>query len=1175
MPEPSPEAVEALFQEAADLDPAQRGAFLDRECAGDADLRGAVEELLAFDARAGAATDFLRGPAAEVRAALPLTDHAVPASFGPYRVVRRLGEGGMGTVYEAEQDEPRRTVALKVMRPGLDSRELRKRFAREARILGRLDHVGIARVYDAGATEYGRLYLAREFIHGPRLDDHVRRHVPDVRARLELMARLCDAVQHAHDQGVVHRDLKPAKVLVDEAGQPKVLDFGVAHATGAGHLGSTAHTRPGQLIGTLGYMSPEQVAGDPRAVDARSDVYTLGVILFELLADRLPYRLEDLPVPEIVRMIREDEPSRLGALDRRFRGDVETIVARALEKDRARRYQSAGELADDLRRHLAHEPIRARPVGRGQRAVKWVRRHPGEAASVAGTVATFLAAFAAVSWSYFRAETARQAEAEQRQRAEGNERAELWGRYRANIAAASSALQLQNTAAARAALEDAPTERRNWEWHHLHSQLDGASLVVPLPGAKAWSYALSPSGRQIAVCCFPDRAIYLYDADTGRLESILRGHSAPATSVAYRPDGRQLATVGDDQTVRLWDPATGRQTALLKAERAPAKPDLVLIVAYNADGSRIASFPAWLPEAAGASRLWDPITGKEVAVLTEWRQGGQRTVFRPDGQRVAVGSDRLGYLYDAVTGRRLAVLGPHRGPIHDLAYGPDGRLIASTTDPDGATIHLWDGESGKEVAVLPTPWLDTARFSPNGSRLISASIYPDNTARLWDTASGRLMARLEGHRNWIRRVAFSPDGGRAVTTATDQTARLWDGRTGGFLAVLGGHTGGVQHGLFSPDGTRVDTASEDASLRLWDARKGELIGVFRGHGDPFWEDGPPVFTPDGSRLVSGSDDGTMRVWDISLAERNGVLRGHESMVYDVAFRPDGQQVASAAWDGTVRLWDATTDRQIGRLKHEAGIIASVAYSRDGRQLVTVGRERGVTLWDVESRKAVRDWRVPVGGWRGDSRATFDTTGMLVAAASAQGPVRLWDVATGREVARFDGHDGNSLDVAFDPDGGRLATGGIDGTVRLWDVAARAPVAVLKGHNGVVWRVAFSPDGKRLASGSSDRTVRLWDARTHAHLAAIPVGSIAYGVAFSPDSTRLAAGCADTSVRLIDVASRQEVVELRGHTDYVHAVAWSPDGTRLVSGSGDFTVRVWDSLSAQERARRSADASPPR
>src|SRR6516225_5053004 len=361
MATPSSKRVEELFDQALDLDPAGRAAFLDEQCQGDADLRAAVEKLLQLDSKAQADEALLRSP----------LDATRPQAFAPpappfpaiarYRVVRPLGEGGMGTVYEAEQDNPRRTVALKVIRAGLTSDILLKRFAREAEILGRLRHPGIAQVYDAGVAESGQPYFVMELIAGVPLDQYAREHALDAGGRLELVARVCDAVQHAHERGIIHRDLKPANILMEASGQPRVLDFGVARAADLGPTAGGGRTETGQLLGTLDYMSPEQASGEPSALDARTDIYALGVILYELLAHRLPYSLDGLALPEAARVIREREPSRLGALDTRLRGDVETIVAKALAKDRARRYASAGNLAADLRRHLSHEPIGARP----------------------------------------------------------------------------------------------------------------------------------------------------------------------------------------------------------------------------------------------------------------------------------------------------------------------------------------------------------------------------------------------------------------------------------------------------------------------------------------------------------------------------------------------------------------------------------------------------------------------------------------------------------------------------------------------------------------------------------------------------------------------------------------------------------------------------------------------
>jgi Tfp pilus assembly protein PilF len=440
--------VEAAFAEALELPAVERTAFLKRRYAQDPELCTEVESMLRVYMEAG---DFLEPtPSDAARSISTAADVPLrfPSHVGKYRIIRLLGEGAMGAVYEAEQEQPRRIVALKVIKPGLASPELLHRFAQESQALGRLQHPGIAQIYEAGAADSGygpQPYFAMESIHGASLIDYANTVGSTPRERLELMAKVCDAVHHAHQRGIIHRDLKPGNILVDATGQPKILDFGVARATDADSR-ATRQTDVGHLIGTLAYMSPEQVMADSQELDIRSDVYALGVILFELLAERLPYRLSR-ELHKAARVIREEEPPRLGSIRREFRGDIETIAAKALEKEKERRYGSSAELAADIRRYLEEQPIAARPPSAAYQIRKFARRHKTLVLGIAAVFTVLIAGIVTTSREAARARNAERAALRERDRAAAAERAATMERNRA-VAAESQALDERNRALA-------------------------------------------------------------------------------------------------------------------------------------------------------------------------------------------------------------------------------------------------------------------------------------------------------------------------------------------------------------------------------------------------------------------------------------------------------------------------------------------------------------------------------------------------------------------------------------------------------------------------------------------------------------------------------------------------------------------------------------------------------
>jgi eukaryotic-like serine/threonine-protein kinase len=1086
-----------LFIRILEIEPGARGAWLAAECRGDAALRERIEELLREEELVGT---FLETPAMGARGGAVAGAEKPGDRIGPYKLLQQIGEGGCGVVYMAEQERPvRRRVALKVIKLGMDTRSVIARFEAERQALALMDHPNIAKVLEAGATESGRPYFVMELVRGIRITDYCDQNQLGAVERLELFITLCHAIQHAHQKGIIHRDIKPSNVLVtlhDGKPVPKVIDFGIAKATEQRLTEKTLFTEFQAFIGTPAYMSPEQAEMSGLDIDTRGDIYSLGVLLYQLLTGQTPFdgaTLLNAGIDECRRTIREEEPPRPsnrvstlmesdrastakqrrtepGKLVQLLRGDLDWVVMKCLEKDRTRRYASAHELASDVLRYLENEPVAARPPSAIYRLQKMVRRNRG--AVTAGLVITLILLLGTIlsttlairaKRAEIQATLAQRLEAGLRRQAERERAAARINLYVADMNLAHQSFLAGNLGRAAQLVEkhrpeEGEPDRRGFEWRYLWQLCQGnPHESFPYQDGPVNAVRFSPGGNWVAVAV-RDK-ITIWNVATRSLIATL---PQVARSLAFLPDERTLVT-SSRSGLRVWSTEDWTERAHFKEEGG-------MMMAVSRDGSLVAS--------AG----WDFVRIRDGRTWEEVRRipgVSGRIAFSRDGKKL-FGDSREGmHLWDVASGARGVMLqdsagmppGPGMGPFlggQHVEFSPDGKWIA-VTDP---------------------------RVTAQG----------DFRVRIWDTASGLELRSIPsdpdalGHGAAITSLDVSPDGKTLVTGSWDHSVRLWDVESGRELAQLQGHSSEVWAVNFSPDGQRIITGSKEGGLKMWPVRQEKVeLGLDEG--------GMPLGISKDSRILAAMNwqQGVVNFFDLATREPEEPIRlempRRPRFGFAFGISADLRTIAHAMDNGVVRLVHAPT-HETSTLSTGEDRVDWLTLSADGRMMITGRRDRFPRLWDLRRNSHEI---LPVEAYR----ALISPDQQNAVTFSREEGIQIWDVKT--QTVRFsltalDQHPADlaeSFSAIFSPDGKMLAVGSSDNAVRLWNVETGEVLAVCSGHMQGVFSLAFAPDGKSLATSSYDGTVKFWSLETYQEL--LTLRGNAGPLFFSPDGGRLVSG----------------------------------------------------------------------
>jgi WD40 repeat protein len=1020
-------------------------------------------------------------------------------------------------------------VALKVIKAGMDSRQVIARFEAERQALALMDHPNIARVLDAGTTRTGVPYFVMELVKGVPITKYCDAHHLTPRERLELFIPVCQAVQHAHQKGIIHRDLKPSNVLIaqyDGRPVPKVIDFGVAKATGSRLTERTMYTEFGAIVGTLEYMSPEQAEQNQLDVDTRSDIYSLGVLLYELLTGTTPLdrkRLKDVALLELLRAIKEDEPpkpsTRLSTTDELpsiaanrnlepkklsglIRGELDWIVMKALEKDRSRRYETANGFAMDIQRYLSDEPVSACPPSAAYRMRKFARRNSRPLAAVAILTLALVTGTVVSTWQAVRAthaealaetrlqtETearknavAAQSEAEAARRDEAAQRAIAVARrnevesleqltrqslYAANITLADQNLEKGEMGHALSLLEaeravSGRADLRGFEWYHLWWRCHQGHRLTLRCRQGNVSSVAYSPNGSRLASAGSDGTVMLWDAATGSALGTFRGHTSDVCAIAFSPDGKTLVSAGNDGQVLLWNVATGAPAGAIEKHVFP-----VVAVAFSPTGESLATGET-SPEASTA-RIWEVATksSRMTSSLPSALTSSQSLAFFPDEKTLAVATYLGVRLCDASSGQVRSTFGEDRLKLFSVALSPDGRTIAAA-GTEG--VKLIDAQTGQPRSALNGRRLASCvAFSPDAKYVALGTEL--GTVVLWNPETGQ--TRAYGHRGSVRSVAFAPGGNTLASGSDDRTVKVWDLTTQTPPLSRSVLQSPLWCAAFSPDGNTAALAGDRGTIELRDTITMQKRGEFRGHIDNVIG---VAFSPDGRVLASCSDDATIRLWNPLTRHEEARFLGHEGPVYTVAFSPDGKTLASGGKDATVRFWDVPTRSERATLRGHTDWIWTVNYSPDGKILASGCDDGTIRIWDTangQERLNLRGhtYKVRTAVFSRDGKTLFSTD---------RKTIRSWDVATGAEQKTWRLREGlaHPHKLVVLSDSKTLAIGSI-GSLIFWDITMGRERAVTNAQEGSISSVAISADGRTIATTSFNGSAKLWPTATEA------------------------------------------------------------------------------------------------